>query len=85
MFLRKDRHILLRKSDELNGATRDHYEKVKQYLQQQTVTTYINRDIRTAFRIPATTVRRYHNTLIENNYINGETIRIDASLRMQPK
>ena len=63
------RHKLLRKTDELNGATRDHYEKVKQYLQQQTVTTFINRDIRTAFRIPATTVRRYHNTLIENNYI----------------
>lgn len=63
------RHILLRKSDELNGATRDHYEKVKQYLQHNNITTFINRDIRTAFRIPATTVRRYHNTLIENNYI----------------
>lgn len=63
------RHILLRKSDELNGATRDHYEKLKSYLQQNNLTTFINRDIRTAFRIPATTVRRYHNTLIENNYI----------------
>jgi hypothetical protein len=63
------RHILLRKSDELNGATRDHYEKLKSYLQQNKLTTFINREIRTVFRIPATTVRRYHNTLIENNYI----------------
>jgi len=63
------KHILLRKSDELNGATRDYYEKLKQYLQTHNQTSFINKDARKAFRIPATTVRRYHTTLIENNYI----------------
>jgi hypothetical protein len=67
------RHILLRKSDELNGATRAHYERVKQYLEQTKESSFINRDIRQAFRIPATTIRRYHTTLIENNYIKKTT------------
>ena len=67
------RHLLLRKSDELNGATRDYYEKLKAHLQQTSNSSFINREIRTAFRIPSTTVRRYHLTLLENNYIKKTT------------
>lgn len=63
------KHSLLRKSDELNGATREHYERLKKYLQENGQPQFINREIRQAFRIPATTIRRYHAQLLENNFI----------------
>lgn len=63
------KHSLLRKSDELNGATREHYERLKKYLQENKQPQFINKEIRQTFRIPATTIRRYHIQLLENNYI----------------
>lgn len=63
------KHSLLRKSDELNGATREHYERLKKYLHENKQHQFINKEIRQTFRIPATTIRRYHAQLLENNYI----------------
>lgn len=58
------KEILLRKSDELNGATRSYIEKLKEYLQDSKRTDYTNREIRQHLRIKGTTLRRYHNELL---------------------
>ena len=57
------KEILLRKSDELNGATRSYFEKLKEYLTANKQTDYTNREIRQHLRIKGTTLRRYHNEL----------------------
>jgi DNA-binding IclR family transcriptional regulator len=38
-------------------------------LQQQKQSTFTNKDIRKILRLPGTTVRRYHNELLQNGYI----------------
>ena len=58
------KEILLRKSDELNGATRSYFEKLKAYLKESNQTDYTNREIRQHLRIKGTTLRRYHNELL---------------------
>ncbi|HZI25540.1 MAG TPA: hypothetical protein VFD46_10695 [Chryseolinea sp.] len=58
------KEILLRKSDELNGATRSYFEKLKMYLKESRQTDYTNREIRQHLRIKGTTLRRYHNELL---------------------
>lgn len=58
------KEILLRKSDELNGATRSYFEKLKAYLKESRQTDYTNREIRQHLRIKGTTLRRYHNELL---------------------
>jgi predicted transcriptional regulator len=58
------KEILLRKSDELNGACRSYFERLKAYLQQNNQTDYTNREIRQHLRIKGTTLRRYHNELV---------------------
>jgi predicted transcriptional regulator len=58
------KEILLRKSDELNGATRSYFEKLKEYLSDVKQTEYTNREIRQHLRIKGTTLRRYHNELL---------------------
>jgi predicted transcriptional regulator len=58
------KEILLRKSDELNGATRGYFEKLKDYLTANKQTEYTNREIRQTLRIKGTTLRRYHNELL---------------------
>src|SRR5690606_36192864 len=65
--LRKE--VLLRKADELSGACRNYFEQLKQLLQEQQQSTFANKDIRKALRLPGTTVRRYHNELLQNGYI----------------
>jgi hypothetical protein len=58
------KEILLRKSDELNGATRSYFETLKEYLKAHKQTEYTNREIRQYLRIKGTTLRRYHNELL---------------------
>ncbi len=57
------KEILLRKSDELSGACRNYFEKLKLYLTENNVTTFNNRTMGTAFRIAHSTVKRYHYDL----------------------
>jgi predicted transcriptional regulator len=61
--------VLLRKADELSGATRNYFEQLKALLQEQKQSTFTNKDIRKTLRLPGTTVRRYHNELLQNGYI----------------
>lgn len=59
------KQVLLRKSDQLNGATRDYFEKLKSWLTQTEKSTFMNREIRTQLRIKGTTLRRYHHDLLD--------------------
>ncbi len=61
--------VLLRKSDTITGATRNHLESLKAYLQKNTQTTFTNAEIRRNLRIKETTLRRYNKQLLEENYI----------------
>ena len=57
--------ILLRKSDQLNGATREYFELLKDWLQQEQKETFKNAEIRQSLRIKGTTLRRYHHNLLD--------------------
>lgn len=61
--------VLLRKSDQLNGATRDYFEGLKAHLLKEEKTEFMNREIRQFFRIKGTTLRRYHNHLLDTGLI----------------
>lgn len=63
------KEILLRKSDELNGASRSYFEKLKEYLQLGNQTIYTSRQIKQALRIKGTTLRRYQNELLGSGLI----------------
>lgn len=63
------KEVLLRKADELSGATRNYFEQLKTLLQEQKQSTFTNKEIRKTLRLPGTTVRRYHNELLQSSYI----------------
>lgn len=63
------KEVLLRKSDELNGATRSYFERLKEYLVKAKQTDYSNREIRGSMRLKGTTLRRYHNELLSAGMI----------------
>jgi len=59
------KNILIRKSDQLNGATRDYFEKLKAWLIHEKKEVFMNREIRIRMRIKGTTLRRYHHDLLD--------------------
>jgi len=61
--------VLLRKSDTLTGATRNHLERLKAYLKENNQVTFTNAEIRRNLRVKETTLRRYNNQLLLENYI----------------
>ncbi len=61
--------ILLRKSDNLNGATRNYFERLKAYLSKKQDTIFTNREIRKEFRMAESTHRRYQLLLQQEGYI----------------
>lgn len=63
------KEVLLRKADELSGACRNYFEQLKKILQNQKQSTFTNKEIRKQLRLPGTTVRRYHNELLQSGYI----------------
>ena len=63
------REILLRKSDELNGATCHYLEQLKAWLQEHGQTHFTNAAVRSGLRIPLSTVKRYHLALVQAGYI----------------
>lgn len=63
------KEILLRKSDELNGATRHYLEQLKAWLQEHGQTSFTNAAVRSGLRIPLSTVKRYHLALVQAGYI----------------
>ncbi|AMO20686.1 hypothetical protein [Flavobacterium columnare] len=63
------KEVLLRKSDTLTGASRNHLENLKNYLKQNNQTQFTNAEIRRNLRVKETTLRRYKNQLLLENYI----------------
>ena len=61
--------VLLRKSDSLNGATRNYLERLKTHLSKKKDTLFSNREIRKELRIAESTLRRYHQLLVQEGYI----------------
>jgi len=61
--------VLLRKSDTITGATRNHLENLKTYLKENGQTTFTNSEIRRNLRVKETTLRRYNGQLLAENYI----------------
>ncbi|CAM1340224.1 conserved hypothetical protein [Tenacibaculum amylolyticum] len=61
--------VLLRKSDTINGATRNHLENLKAYLKENNQATFTNAEIRRNLRVKETTLRRYNKQLLEEGYI----------------
>ncbi len=64
------KEVLLRKSDELSGACRNYFEALKVHLIKLEKNTFVNREIRSALRITGTTLRRYHNELLNTGQIS---------------
>ncbi len=63
------KQILLRKSDELNGATRNYFEELKAYLERAKQSSFTNTSIRNSLRIPVSSIKRYHSALQEAGLI----------------
>ena len=63
------KHILLRKSDELNGATRNYLELLKSYLKEKQQLNFTSKEIRNHYRLNYNSQRQYTMTLIQNGYI----------------
>jgi hypothetical protein len=65
--------ILLRKSDNLNGATRNYFERLKMHLAKKEDTIFTNAEIRKEFRMAESTHRRYQLQLQQEGYIKRRT------------
>ncbi len=63
------KETLLRKSDELNGATRNYLESLKSYLKAKKKKQFTNREIRQALRINPSNQKRYNLQLQIGYYI----------------
>lgn len=63
------KQILLRKSDELNGATRNYFEELKAYLLKSNQSSFTGTSIRNQLRIPISSVKRYHAALLASGMI----------------
>jgi len=61
--------VLLRKSDSLNGATRNYLEGLKAHLSKKKDTLFSNKEIRKELRLAESTLRRYHHLLLQEGYI----------------
>ena len=61
--------VLLRKSDTINGATRNYLEALKKYLIMENETTFTALEIRRKLKVKKTTQWRYHQQLMDNYYI----------------
>jgi hypothetical protein len=57
------KQILLRKADELNGATRNYFEQLKNILIKNKQSSFTNSSIRMQLRLPISSVKRYHTYL----------------------
>jgi hypothetical protein len=71
--------ILLRKSDTLNGACRNYFERLKTYLHTQQQEVFTSREMSLLFRISISTVKRYHLQLTSNGLLVAQEQKKDKS------
>tara|TARA_B100000508_G_scaffold138523_1_gene134796 strand:- start:11100 stop:12695 length:1596 start_codon:yes stop_codon:yes gene_type:complete len=63
------KEILIRKSDDLNGACRNYLEQIKAYLKVENKKTFSNREIRKKLRINDSNQKRWTISLVNNYYL----------------
>ena len=63
------KEVLLRKADELSGATRNYFELLKTALQENKQSAFTNKEARQLLRLPISTVKRYNLELLQSNCI----------------
>ena len=73
------KEMLLRKSDSLTGACRNHLEKIKIYLQINNQIQFTNTEIRRKFRVKESTLRNYNSQLLMEGYIRKIVNKKDKS------
>jgi hypothetical protein len=73
------KEMLLRKSDSLTGACRNHLEKIKTYLQINNQIQFTNTEIRRKFRVKESTLRNYNSQLLMEGYIRKMVNKKDKS------
>ncbi|OFY98190.1 MAG: hypothetical protein A3K10_12730 [Bacteroidetes bacterium RIFCSPLOWO2_12_FULL_31_6] len=61
--------ILIRKADELTGACRNFFEKIKDYLQKEKKESFYSKALRSHLRISSSTLNRYLIELCRNGYL----------------
>ena len=57
--------VLLRKSDDLNGATRNYFERLKTWMKAEDKNTFTNVSARQALRVNSSNQKRYMTALQE--------------------
>ena len=63
------KEVLLRKSDNLNGACRNYYEWMKRYTKHHKLKTFTSKEMSFACRRSITTIKRYHKSLTDYGYL----------------
>ena len=63
------KEVLLRKSDDLNGATRNYFEQLKAWLRQEDKNSFTNVQARLALKVNASNQKRYMKDLQEWGYV----------------
>ncbi|GAB5524245.1 MAG: hypothetical protein Roseis2KO_21170 [Roseivirga sp.] len=63
------KEVLLRKSDELSGACRNYFERLKQWLHEETKTAFTNRQARQALREKPSNQKKFMVQLQQYGYI----------------
>jgi predicted transcriptional regulator len=61
--------VLIRKSDLLTGACRNYFERLKSWLKKEGKNTFANKEIRQVLRTKSSTLKRYHQQLLEAGMI----------------
>lgn len=69
------KHVLLRKSDQLTGACRNHFEHLKLLLIGAQNKQFTNQQISRQLRVPLTTIKRYHLELTLNGYLKAQKLK----------
>ena len=66
------KEVLFRKSDELTFACRSFFEKLKDYLKKEKKESFYSKEIRQAFRLPPSTLKRYLFELTSYGLLKGK-------------
>jgi DNA primase catalytic core len=59
------KEVLFSKSDELTKATREFFERLKSYMQENQLTSFKTQDMRRVFRMEPRTIQRYMKELVQ--------------------
>jgi len=64
------KNVLFRRSDELSGAVRDFYEKLKEVTEKNEIQKFRTSDIRQHIRLTPRSIQNYLKTLLEYGYLH---------------